>query len=116
MIEDILEESAGPDPSLAIIAVAHGKVHELYVWMNEHVGEHISALGGDESWDEAISSPPDGIWVCELRIVDDGPSDWGYGDIRDVRLEASELRAPTTEEWSRLIAEECVWDGEKERK
>jgi hypothetical protein len=96
---------------MAIIVVAHGKPLILRIWASEFVSVHIDSIGEEFAWDEAYPDPIDGVWVCELRLVDDGPSDW-TPEIRDCRLDASELRPPTPEEWARLIADEYVWDGE----
>ena len=97
--------------SCALFVVVKGTPHCLYRWTCEALEEHVQSVGETAAWQEAADEWTDGVLVCELRMVDDGPGDWESG-VRDCRLDAFNSRSASTEEWARFVSDEYVWDGE----
>ena len=98
-----------PEPpigTLALIAVAHGIVAPLY----GPTGLGLKTYVDDVGWNEIEGAPHDGVWVCELSLVDDGPGDWP--GARECKLTICHYRRPTLVEWSRHVADEHPWGVE----
>lgn len=104
----------------ALVVVAHGKAWVLVYQAGEHLYEVMSGQGADKEgfapegngYDIGPAPSGDGVYVCELGWVDDGPSDWGDGS-REVLPSFKSWRLATVEEWGRHLKNEWPWEPEE---
>lgn len=102
----------------ALILFAHGKGFALVAQADEPIENYIGVgcLEGfdlDEAGTDYIN-PGDGLWIGDLSLVDDGPSDWERPDLRECVLRVSNLRAATAEEWASHRRDEWPWPQAEE--
>lgn len=86
-------------------------VYSANSWMREL----LTGLGaGMETFDvaqmnlESELPPADGVYVCELKEVDDGPGD--YPGTRETTVSLRRVRPATAEEWAAHCRGEWPWD------
>ena len=99
----------------ALVIVAHGKVLVLAWQAGESLYEVMTGQGGskdgfapeDEGFDMAAPGD-DGVYVCDLGWVDDGPGDWPGS--REVLPSIKTWRLATEKEWSRHLKNEWPWE------
>jgi hypothetical protein len=102
----------------ALVVVAHGKPWVLVWQAGEALYETMSAQGAvkdgfapeDEGFDMG-TSPGDGVYVCDLGWVDDGPGDWPGS--REVLPSIKMWRLATPEEWAHHLKNEWPWESEE---
>jgi len=104
----------------ALVVVAHGKPWVLVWQAGEHLYEAMTGQGAakdgfapeDEGWDVGPAPNGDGVYVCDLGWVDDGPSDWEDGS-REVLPSIKARRPATPEEWAHHLKNEWPWELEE---
>jgi hypothetical protein len=99
----------------ALVIVAHGKALVLAWQAGDSLYEAMRQGGIKESFapeDEGFDMGPapsgDGIYVCDLGWVDDGPGDWPGS--REVLPSIQAWRQATAEEWGRHLKNEWPWE------
>ena len=100
----------------ALVVVAHGKPYVLAWQAGEHLAEVMAGQGADKDgfdpekngFDMGPAPNGDGVYVCDLGWVDDGPSDWGDGS-REVLPSIRTWRLATEEEWGYQRNNEWPW-------
>ena len=104
----------------ALVIVAHGKAWVLVYQAGEHLREVMDAQGAakdgfapeDEGFDMGPAPKGDGVYICDLGWVDDGPSDWCDGS-REVPPSIGAWRLATAEEWAHHLQNEWPWEPEE---
>ena len=99
----------------ALVIVAHSKALVLAWQVGESLYEVMTGQGGskegfvpeDEGFDMAAPGD-DGVYVCDLGWVDDGPGDWPGS--REVLPSIKTWRLATEKEWSRHLKNEWPWE------
>jgi len=102
-------------PARALVLVAHGRALGLEWTCPRAMQEFLENSGA------CVKSPylefdsidhdekmPDGLYLCDLRFQDAGPSDWP--GTREVEVQAFDWRPATADEWKSFCAGEPVWD------
>jgi len=103
----------------ALVVVAHGKPWVLAWQAGEALYEVMSGQGAgkdgfapeDEGFDMGPAPSGDGVYVCVLGWVDDGPGDWPGS--REVLPSIKEWRLATAEEWAHHLKNEWPWQAEE---
>lgn len=114
----------------ALVVVAHGKAWVAAWQAGESLREVMAGQGGcqvalciraqagdlvdgfapeSEGYDMGPAPSGDGVYVCDLGLVDDGPSDWGDGS-REVLPSIRAWCLATPEEWSHHLKNEWPWE------
>ncbi len=104
----------------ALVALFHGKALCLVWSADEGFSEFFSDWGAHRGEPVALDrcgcsyndKLPDGVYIGALEMIDDGPSDWGYGDHREYAPAFDAERLATQEEWQRHLDDEWPWDFE----
>ncbi len=104
----------GQPEGRALVVFAHGEGIAVVWDGNDHVQEWVSDAGadhGDGFKFEQVDHPPliDGVWIGELKMIDDGPSDWSE-QHRECVLSFINARPATKEEWKAHLDEEWPWE------
>lgn len=100
----------------ALVVFAHGKGYVLAWQGDEAVRQFIDdAIGEPECFDldragVDYADPGDGLWIGDLSLFDDGPSDWT--DWHEWGLMLENLRAATAEEWAAHRDDKWPWESE----
>ena len=102
----------------ALVVVAHGKAYVLAWQAGEHLREIMTGQGSHKDgfdpkksgFDIGPAPNGDGVYVCDLGWVDDGPSDWGDGS-REVLPSLKTWRLATAEEWAHHAKNEWPWES-----
>jgi hypothetical protein len=100
----------------ALVVVAYGKAWVAAWQAGEHLYEVVTGQGGskdgfapeDEGFDMGPAPDGDGVYVCDLGWVDDGPGDWPGS--REVLPSIATWRRATFEEWARHLKNEWPWE------
>lgn len=99
----------------ALVLFAHGKGFVLRAECEDGaIEQFLSDIGVardgfdlDDGGLDYARACPDGLWVGDLSLEDDGPGDWE--GTREVLLQLSGLRPITAEEWMRYRRDEWIW-------
>lgn len=118
-IDDVVTDGApaggGRDFGLALVVVVHGETFALCYDGPANIVDHIRECfrGGDifafndcNDWDH--EAPSDGVFVVELRLIDDGPGD--APGSRECALQAKNFRVVTATEWTAHCGGEWPWE------
>jgi hypothetical protein len=104
-IEQLIEErEARRHANLALVMMVHQTAHALLVDADEAIEMFIADACG-YAFDDVIAD--DGLWVCSLTLVDDGPGDWPGS--RECRLQVTPERLATPDEWAAFRRDEWPW-------
>jgi hypothetical protein len=100
----------------ALVVVAHGKPWVLAWQVGTHLYELMTGhkdgfAPEDEGFDMGPVPEGDGVYVCELGWVDDGPGDWPGS--REVLPSLVSWRKATPEEWGHHLKNEWPWEPEE---
>lgn len=107
----------------ALVVFAHGDGF-VVCWEigadpeSEALGQFIDDAGGGETFDLAQVGvdcpragagevPPDGVYVVDMALADDGPGDWPGS--REAVVQMSNFRLATADEWSKFRKGEYPW-------
>jgi len=91
--------------NLALVVAAFGVGHALVVDADDAITEFLACSDPSELFGEAVTT--DGVWICSLGLVDDGPGDWPGS--RECRLEILPQRLATADEWDAVRRDEWPW-------
>ena len=98
----------------ALVVFAHGRGLVLCYSGDEHVRQFISDSGGSndtfdtETCGVDFENPGDGVFIVDMKLVDDGPGDWPGS--REVAIQFSNARKATKEEWSNHCDDLWPWE------
>jgi hypothetical protein len=104
---------ASTEHNRALIVFAHGEGDALYYTGDDDVQQFIQDCGG---WAESFDTincgvdfeyPGDGVFVAEMKIVDDGPGDWPGS--RESVLQLCDMRPITKDEWRAWLNADIFW-------
>jgi|GEM_PF-2503990 len=103
----------------ALVVVAHGKPYVLAWQAGKHLAEVMAGHGADKDgfdpekngYDMGPAPNGDGVYVCDLGWVDDGPGDWPGS--REVLPSIKTWRPVTAEEWGYQRNGEWPWYPEE---
>ena len=97
----------------ALVIFAHGKGFVISWKAEDSVTRFIEDAGGNQDGFDLelvgvdFTIPADGLWVGDLKLIDDGPGDWPGS--REFALQIYAWRPGTTEEWASFRAGEWPW-------
>ena len=104
--------TSSPRTGLVLVVFAHGSGVVLYEDLHDHVESFIREGGfaldvpfGLDAVNIDYTPEPDGVFVGEVVLADDGPGD--YPGTRETRAEVRGLRFVTEEEWRRFCDDLC---------
>jgi hypothetical protein len=94
--------------NLVLIIVEHGVPCALEWSCAYYINVYVQDAGEAEALGEALDGHDvsSGVWVAEVDLVDDGPSDWP--GARECKLSASSCRRATEAEWLEHVRGEWV--------
>jgi hypothetical protein len=98
--------------SRALVAFAFQQgfvlLHQLFGGVREYIED---TCGTSETFDldaADFAPQPDGMYIGELRLIDDGPGDWPGS--REVCLSLQEVRPITKDEWEAFRDGDWPWE------
>jgi hypothetical protein len=98
----------------ALVVVVHGEPFVIAWQAGMYLSEMMSGQGasgetfapGECGFDMEV--PPDGVYLCDLGWVDDGPGDWPGS--REVVCSIKEWQPATKEQWQHHLKNEWPWE------
>jgi hypothetical protein len=94
--------------NFVLLIVEHGVPCALEWSCAYYINVYVQDVGEAEALGEALNGHDvsSGVWVAEVDLVDDGPSDWP--GARECKLSASSCRRATEAEWLEHVRGEWV--------
>jgi hypothetical protein len=116
--DDVKVEGEVTDPwkgehGKALVVFSHGKPAVLTYggprWLVDYVSNEWGAPAEyvADRWAD-YEAPPDGVYIAELAMVDDGPSDWNDGSRESIET-LRKFRPVTAREWSVFLDGDWPW-------
>lgn len=91
-----------------VLVVFFNKLGHLLYRQGWDVDYEIEVIG-EANMLKGLGVPlTDGVWVCECKLVPNGPSDWPGGGT-EYALDGT-WRPASAEEWAAFVADEWVWE------